>query len=82
MDRHTDRGRAGRDAGGPIPRPIPRRTPKGRLTRLEKDLLAKPLAAGPAGVRVKLLPRDGQLYVFFATAPTASAKERACGDDS
>ena len=40
-------------------------TPKGRLTRLEQDLLAQALAGrrGP-GVQVKLLPQDGELYVL------------------
>src|SRR6266850_1011835 len=43
-------------------------TPKGRLTRLEKDLLAKPWQQARPGVRVKLLPRDGELYVFADSA--------------
>src|SRR5438552_1287629 len=51
-------------------------TPKGRLTRLEKDLLAKPWQQARPGVRVKLLPRDGELYVF-ADSASRVAKERA-----
>ena len=51
-------------------------TPKGRLTRLEKDLLAKPWQQARPGVRVKLLPRDGELYVF-ADSANRVAKERA-----
>src|SRR5882672_10592069 len=51
-------------------------TPKGRLTRLEKDLLAKPRQQARPGVRVKLLPRDGELYVF-ADSANRVAKERA-----
>src|SRR5712664_690666 len=43
-------------------------TPKGRLTRLEKDLLAKPWQQARPGVRVKLLPRDGELYVSADSA--------------
>src|SRR5437660_6373782 len=51
-------------------------TPKGRLTRLEKHLLAKPWQQARPGVRVKLLPRDGELYVF-ADSANRVAKERA-----
>src|ERR1700745_1158217 len=51
-------------------------TPKGRLTRLEKDLLAKPWQQARPGVRVKLLPREGELYVF-ADSANRVAKERA-----
>ena len=51
-------------------------TSKGRLTRLEKDLLAKPWQQARPGVRVKLLPRDGELYVF-ADSANRVAKERA-----
>src|SRR5467141_1311748 len=51
-------------------------TPKGRLTRLEKDLLAKPWQQARPGVRVKLLPRDGELYVF-ADSANRVAEERA-----
>src|SRR6266566_2595731 len=51
-------------------------TPKGRLTRLEKDLLSQPWQDARPGVRVKLLPQDGELYVF-AHSVNRVAKERA-----
>ena len=38
-------------------------TPKGRLSRLEKDLLAKPWQQAREGVQVKLLSEDNELYV-------------------
>lgn len=40
-------------------------TPKGRLTKLEKELLEQPWQAARPAVRVKLLPQDGELYVFI-----------------
>jgi transposase len=51
-------------------------TPKGRLTRLEKALLAQPWQDARPGVQVKLLPQDGELYVF-AQSTERVAKERA-----
>src|SRR5271166_1957303 len=51
-------------------------TPKGRLTRLEKALLDKPWQDARPGVQVKLLPQDGELYVFAQSADRV-AKERA-----
>jgi transposase len=51
-------------------------TPKGRLTRLERELLAKPWQEARPGVEVKLLPQDGELYVF-AQSHDRVAKERA-----
>jgi Transposase DDE domain len=51
-------------------------TPKGRLSRLEKQLLAKPWAAARPGIQVKLLPQEGELYVFAQSADRV-AKERA-----
>ena len=51
-------------------------TPKGRLTRLEKALLDKPWQDARPGVQVKLLPQDGELYVFAQSAHRV-AKERA-----
>jgi hypothetical protein len=51
-------------------------TPRGRLTRLEKELLSKPWQDARPGVRVKLLPQDGELYVF-AHSVDRVAKERA-----
>jgi hypothetical protein len=51
-------------------------TPKGRLTRLERELLGKPWQQARPGVQVKLLPQDGELYVF-AQSRDRVAKERA-----
>jgi transposase len=51
-------------------------TPKGRLTKLEQQLLAKPWAEARPDVQVKLLPQDGELYVFVQSADRV-AKERA-----
>jgi len=51
-------------------------TPKGRLSRLEQELLEKPWQQARPGVQVKLLPQDGELYVF-AESRDRVAKERA-----
>jgi hypothetical protein len=51
-------------------------TPKGRLSRLEQHLLNRPWHAARPGVQVKLLPQDGELYVFAQSADRV-AKERA-----
>lgn len=51
-------------------------TPKGRLSRLEKDLLLLPWQEARPGVQVKLLPQDGEVYVF-AQSTDRVAKERA-----
>src|ERR1700674_2117040 len=51
-------------------------TPKGRLTRLEKHLIAKPWQEARPGVQVKLLQQEGELYVF-AQSIDRVAKERA-----
>lgn len=51
-------------------------TPKGRLTKLEKDLLTRPWQEARPGVQVKLLPQDNELYVFAQSADRV-AKERA-----
>ena len=51
-------------------------TPKGRLSRLEKQLLAKPWQEARPGVSVKLLAEDGELYVFAESVDRVS-KERA-----
>ena len=51
-------------------------TPKGRLSRLEKHLLAKSWQEARPGVQVKLLADDGELYVF-AQSDDRVAKERA-----
>src|SRR5271169_6311933 len=51
-------------------------TPKGRLSRLEKDLLGKPWQQARPGVQVKLLAADSELYVF-AESDDRVTKERA-----
>src|SRR5579863_6739878 len=51
-------------------------TPKGRLNRLEKHLIDKPWQKARAGVEVKLLAQDDELYVFAQSADRV-AKERA-----
>ena len=51
-------------------------TPKGRLSRLEKPLLAKPWHEARAGVRVKLLADDSELYVYAESVDRVT-KERA-----
>ena len=51
-------------------------TPKGRLNRLERDLSKKPWQEARPGVQVKLLPQDGELYVF-AQSLDRVAKERS-----
>jgi transposase len=50
-------------------------TPKGRLTRLEKDLTNLPWQQARAGVNVKLLPQGGEVYVL-AKSHSRVAKER------
>ena len=50
--------------------------PKGRLTRLEKQLLDKPWRKAREGVEVKLLAQDDELYVFAQSADRVN-KERA-----
>ena len=51
-------------------------TPKGRLTRLEKRLIAERWQEARPGVKVKLLAQEGELYVF-AQSFDRVAKERA-----
>ena len=51
-------------------------TPKGRLNRLESQLLDKPWHNARLGVQVKLLPQEGELYVLAESADRV-AKERA-----
>lgn len=51
-------------------------TPKGRLSKLEKDLIAKPWHEARPGVQVKLLPQGGEIYVF-AQSRDRIAKEGA-----
>jgi len=51
-------------------------TPKGRLTRLERDLLPLSWQAVRPGVQVKLLPKEQELYVFAESHDRVN-KERA-----
>ncbi len=51
-------------------------TPKGRLTKLERQLLEIPWQAARPSVQVKLLPQEAELYVWVQSAPRV-AKERA-----
>jgi hypothetical protein len=51
-------------------------TPKGRLTKLAKDLLDEPWQQARPGVTVKLLPQEGELYVLARSADRV-AKERS-----
>jgi transposase len=51
-------------------------TPKGRLSRLEQFLTTKPWHSAREGVKVKLLPEDGELYVF-AESRDRIGKERS-----
>jgi hypothetical protein len=51
-------------------------TPKGRLNKLEKQLLSKPWHEARPGVQMKLLAQDNELYVFAESADRVS-KERA-----
>jgi transposase len=51
-------------------------TPKGRLSKLERELVALPWAQVRPGVQVKLLTRDEELYVF-AQSRDRIFKERA-----
>jgi len=47
-------------------------TPKGRLSRLEKQLLARPWQQARAGVQVKLLAEDDELYVYAESVDRVS----------
>ena len=51
-------------------------TPKGRLSRYEKQLVERPWQAVREGVQVKLLPRDNELYVLAQSTDRVN-KERA-----
>jgi transposase len=51
-------------------------TPKGRLSKLEEDLAKLPWQEARPGVEVKLLPQEGELYVF-AQSKDRIAKERS-----
>src|SRR5205807_10425368 len=70
--------------GQPTPRrsiPFPyttlfRSTPKGRLSKLEKDLLGLPWQTVREGVEVKLLPQEQEFYVL-AQSRARIHKERS-----
>jgi len=51
-------------------------TPKGRLTKLERELAERPWQEVRPQLRVKLLPRQGEVYVLAESAARAN-KERA-----
>ena len=51
-------------------------TPKGRLTKLETELVQRPWQQARPAVRVKLLPKDKELYVFVESQDRLK-KERA-----
>jgi transposase len=51
-------------------------TPKGRLSKLEADLLERPWQSVRPGVEVKVLPQENELYVF-AQSHARLNKERA-----
>lgn len=51
-------------------------TPKGRLTKLEAELVKLPWQQARPSVRVKLLPQDQELYVFIESTDRLH-KERA-----
>jgi hypothetical protein len=51
-------------------------TPKGRLSQLEQQLLQVPWQAARPSVQVKLLPQEGDLYVWVQSAARVH-KERA-----
>jgi transposase len=51
-------------------------TPKGRLSKLEADLLQRPWQSVRPGVEVKVLPQENELYVF-AQSQDRLKKERA-----
>jgi transposase len=51
-------------------------TPRGRLSQLEKDFLAKPWAEVREAVQVKLVEQDGELYIL-ARSGARRGKEQA-----
>ena len=51
-------------------------TPKGRLSKLEADLLERPWQSVRPGVEVKVLPQENKLYVFAQSRDRLN-KERA-----
>ena len=53
-------------------------TSKGRLSKLEQLLLARPWQQARENVAVKLLPQDGELYVFALEVAIASPRNARC----
>src|SRR5438876_11110199 len=51
-------------------------TPRGRLSKLEKQFLERPWGQVKQSVEVKLLPREGELYIL-ARSEGHRQKERA-----
>ena len=51
-------------------------TPKGRLSKLEAPLTARPWEQVRAGIEVKLLPQEGEIYIFAQSRDRIN-KERA-----
>src|SRR5947208_16947243 len=51
-------------------------TPRGRLSKLEKQFLERPWGQVKESVEVKLLPREGELYIL-ARSEGRRQKERA-----
>src|SRR6201997_2511638 len=51
-------------------------TPKGRLSKLEADLLERPWQSVRPGVEVKVLPQENELYIF-AQSQDRLNKERS-----
>jgi transposase len=51
-------------------------TPKGRLNKLQTALLAKPWCQARESVKVKLLPQDGEMYIY-AQSQARIGKERS-----
>ena len=53
-------------------------TPRGRLTKLEKALAAKPWEDVRENVRVELIEQEQETYVFARSKPGAR-RNRRCG---
>jgi hypothetical protein len=53
-------------------------TPKGRLTKLEKELVDKPWRQARLGVQVKLLPTDDELFVQSGLCEVAIRDAATC----
>ncbi|MFQ5592066.1 MAG: IS1634 family transposase [Phycisphaerae bacterium] len=74
LHRHWYQHSAMREADYPVSYLVG--TPRGRLNKLEKDFLTQPWAEVRNSVHVKLLERDGELYVL-ARSDARVHKERA-----